>query len=171
MIFSFTDDKSFSNAGQDFGWCLVPHFEQLNANFWRGGFGRLELNLFPTQWTGTLLSESSNSFTWLELASPALQILAAFSSVRSDDSWSSRSFSRVSLTPNTIRSRIMLSCWSPNSHDLARVFSSVMTWSIVSPSCRLHSQNRYNSNTVFFLGLAYSSNLFGSSPVATLKVL
>ena len=34
-----------------------------------------------------------------------------------------------------------LSVCSPNSHNLARVLSSVINWSIVSPSCCLHSQN------------------------------
>ena len=92
------------------------------------------------------------------LALAVLQRLAAFSSVRSDDSRRSHSFSRVSLTPNTIRSRIILSCRSPNSQDFARVFNSVINWSMVSPSCCLYSQNRYLSNTVFFLGFTYSSN-------------
>lgn len=56
------------------------------------------------------------SFSCFSLSSAALQILVAFSRVRSDDSRSSRSLRQASLTPNTIRSRITLSFWSSNSH-------------------------------------------------------
>ena len=92
------------------------------------------------------------SFSCFSLSSAALKRLVAFSRVRSDDSRSSRSLRQASLTPNTIRSWITLSCWSSNSHGLARVLNSGINWSIDSPCCCLHSQDLFTLNTMFFLG-------------------
>ena len=98
---------------------------------------------FLTGWTSFFSGSLPRCFNCRLLSSAALHKLAALSNVSSDDSRSNLSFSRESLTPKTGRSRIMLSVCSPNSHDLARVLNSVINWSIVSPSCCLHSQNLY----------------------------
>ena len=142
VVFLFAKQTKPSKRRTSFRHMFSSNFLQLNACCWRGFFEGFCFDFDFTACTG-FISDECNSFSWFLLALTALQRLAAFSSVRSDDSRRRRSFSWVSLTPNTIRSRSIVSCWSPNSQDFTRVFSSVINWSINSPSCCLFSQNRW----------------------------
>ena len=87
---------------------------------WQSAVSRLFL---ITGWTSFFSGSLPRCFNCRLLSSATLHKLAALSNVSSDGSQSNLSFIRVSLAPKTRRSRIMLSVCSPNSHNLARVFT------------------------------------------------